>query len=42
MRMLKPRDQSGLLLEAFERLGIGSERELLKWYLAMWGSFQRD
>lgn len=27
---------------AYERLGIGSERELLKWYLAMWGSFQRD
>ena len=27
---------------AYKRLGIGSERELLKWYLAMWGSFQRD
>ena len=27
---------------AYERLRIGSERELLKWYLAMWGSFDRD
>ena len=27
---------------AYERLRIGSERELLKWYLAMWGSFERD
>ena len=26
---------------AYERLRIGSERELLKWYLALWGSFQR-
>ena len=30
------------VMPAFQRLGIGSERELLKWYLAMWGSFQRD
>ena len=27
---------------AYERLRIGSERELLKWYLAMWGAFERD
>lgn len=27
---------------AYERLRIGSERELLKWYLALWGSFERD
>lgn len=27
---------------AYERLHLGSERELLKWYLALWGEYQTD